>query len=130
LFVVVFGVLFDAGFQLNHNMFDARKIANYAATKCYKNGRYQPQKHQLSCRQLFEQYKMGLGYFMVIYDATVNHFSHHQLDASEANLLCQNDTIGQHRWHPNTQQPNRIIWTFMNAMQHGFQCDCIAKLVD
>jgi hypothetical protein len=38
LFVVVFGVLFDAGFQLNHNMFEAQKTANNAATERYQDG--------------------------------------------------------------------------------------------
>jgi hypothetical protein len=36
LFVVVFGVLFEAGFQPNHNMFEAQKTANNAAGERYE----------------------------------------------------------------------------------------------
>jgi hypothetical protein len=45
---------------------------------------------------------MGLDYFMAIYDATINHFSQYQLDASEANLLHQNGTIDSSTSHPDT----------------------------
>jgi hypothetical protein len=40
LFVVVFEVLLEAMFQLYHNMFEAQKTANNAATERYQDGWY------------------------------------------------------------------------------------------
>jgi hypothetical protein len=40
LFVLVFGVLFEAMFQLYHNTFQAQKAANNAATERYEDGWY------------------------------------------------------------------------------------------
>jgi hypothetical protein len=46
---------------------------------------------------------------MAIFNAIINHFLDHQLDASEANLLHQNGTITfSSTSHPGTQQPNYI----------------------
>jgi hypothetical protein len=100
LFVVVFGVLFEGRFELYHTMIEARKTTNNAAAKRYKDGRYQPHKQLISCRQGIECYKVSSDYFMAICIALINHFSQHQLDASVANLLHQNGAIRQQHEPP------------------------------